>query len=737
MSKIRRTIKVIVILLFVLLFWPTTNTYAESNSDFNYEVMSDNMNQIRILKYKGSARSVTIPAQIDGMDVVEIGERAFYNNQTLEQLITTKGNIIRTIGEEAFSGCTKLNFIDIYRTEVQTIDNSAFQGCTKLENILLPTSLLNIGERAFYNCIKLNSVIFQNQVEVIEQMAFANCKALKQAILPDTVKQIWSEDKTGVYGGVFYGCEKLTKVTLTGKINKIPTNTFYGCTSLTMISMPNTVTEIGSNAFALCTNLSQVRFSNQLKKIGKGAFAYCSSLLSATLPDSLETLESGVWEEEYTFGGCTSLTNVVLGRSLSRIDINTFYGCSSLNNIFIPASVKTIGAKAFFGCTKLTKVYLMGDNPTFGDKALPGDRNSLTIYYQKGRSTNKLPECRQEVFYMSDTHKAMSFLYDSESDAVTTYYGIIGSTMSEPIPPERKGFDFAGWTVEGDSSYWDFSVNKVSKTVVLTAQWKTKEYIIKFDPTGGSLSETSRKVPFGSRIGALPVPVKQDYQFVGWYTAGNGEGKKYSQSTVMPNKDTKLYAYWKLRPTAPAAPKIKVVESGPTQIKITWNRVFNVTGYDIYRSTTANGKYIKIGSASDEAIGYINKNLTQGQVYYYRVKACRTVQGQKFSSSYSNKAYIKLTGKPLTPTLTVKKLSSTATDLTWGNVTGASGYIVYVKTKVTDKYRSFARYDAKAYGCYHKNLKKGTTYYYTVRAYSIVNGKQVNGKAAKAVKIKL
>lgn len=730
-------IGVIVVLLFVLLFWPATDTLAGSNGDFNYEVTGADGNEIRILKYKGSARSVTIPAKIDGMKVVEIGERAFYNNQSLEQLIMTKGNVIRSIGEEAFSGCTKLNFVDIYRTQVETIDNSAFQGCIRLENILLPTSLVSIGERAFYNCTKLNSVIFQNNLEVIEQMAFANCKSLKQALLPDTVKQIWSEDKTGVYGGVFYGCEKLTKVTLTGKITQIPTNTFYGCTSLTILSMPNTVTEIGSNAFALCTNLSQVRFSNRLKKISKGAFAYCSSLASITLPDSLEELESGVWEEEYTFGGCTSLKNVVFGRSLTQIDMNTFYGCSALNNVFIPASVKTIGAQAFWGCTKLTKVYLMGDNPIFGDKALPGDKSNLTIYYQRGRSTDKLPECRQEIFSMSDTHKPMTFLYDSESDVVATYYGIIGSTMSEPIPPERKGFDFAGWTVEGDSSYWDFSVNKVSKSVVFTAQWKTKEYMITFNPDGGSLSETMRKVPFGSRIGTMPVPVKQDYQFVGWYTSQNGKGTKYTAATVMPDKDINLYGYWRLKPTAPAAPKIKAVENGPTQIKITWNRIFNVTGYDIYRSSTANGKYVKIGSASDEAIGYINKNLTKGQTYYYRVKACRTVQGQKFSSTYSNKVYVKLTGRPLTPTLTVKKFSGNATDLTWGNVSGADGYIVYVKTKASDKFRRFAKYDAKAYGCYHKNLKKSTTYYYTVRAYSVVGGKYVYGKAAKVVKIKL
>ena len=52
------------------------------------------------------------------------------------------------------------------------------------------------------------------------------------------------------------------------------------------------------------------------------------------------------------------------------------------------------------------------------------------------------------------------------------------------------------------------------------------------DANGGSVSEKTRKVNHGSKIGTLPVPVKQYYKFMGWFSAPSG-GKKIDANQVI------------------------------------------------------------------------------------------------------------------------------------------------------------------------------------------------------------
>ena len=92
-----------------------------------------------------------------------------------------------------------------------------------------------------------------------------------------------------------------------------------------------------------------------------------------------------------------------------------------------------------------------------------------------------------------------------------------------------------------------------------------------------------------SAIGTLPVPVKKDYKFLGWYTKENGEGKRYKSTSKMPAYDMTLYAKWRLYPEKPEEVQLKGEIFSPTEIKLTWKKVDGVSGYDVYRSTSKNG----------------------------------------------------------------------------------------------------------------------------------------------------
>ena len=63
-----------------------------------------------------------------------------------------------------------------------------------------------------------------------------------------------------------------------------------------------------------------------------------------------------------------------------------------------------------------------------------------------------------------------------------------------------------------------------------------------FDPAGGDVSPTSKKIYKGDAIGSLPEPIKQDHTFDGWFTDPD-YGTKINENSK-PDSSTTYYAHW-------------------------------------------------------------------------------------------------------------------------------------------------------------------------------------------------
>lgn len=63
-----------------------------------------------------------------------------------------------------------------------------------------------------------------------------------------------------------------------------------------------------------------------------------------------------------------------------------------------------------------------------------------------------------------------------------------------------------------------------------------------FDANGGTVSEPTRNVESGHKIGTLPIPTRTNYVFEGWFTEDEG-GTKINEDTVITN-DVRYYAHW-------------------------------------------------------------------------------------------------------------------------------------------------------------------------------------------------
>lgn len=140
------------------------------------------------------------------------------------------------------------------------------------------------------------------------------------------------------------------------------------------------VTSIGDNAFGSlsyggCTSLTSVVIPNSVTSIGVWAFGGCTSLTNITIPNSVTSIG------EYAFEWCTSLTNITISNSVTSIGNSAFMYCSSLTSISIPNSVTSIGNDAFSGCTSLSNITIPNSVTTIGLNAFSGcaSLTSITI----------------------------------------------------------------------------------------------------------------------------------------------------------------------------------------------------------------------------------------------------------------------------------------------------------------------------------------------------------------------
>lgn len=236
-----------------------------------------------------------------------------------------KGRKITNIAENAFAGCTQIEYIVISNNLV-SIQKNAFANCTSLRTFMPPESTKNvepsldfIGEKAFYGCKSLTHFTMPNKVKTIEKNTFEGCEALYSFTFPNSLETI---------------CE----------------NAFFNCKSLKYISLPIYLKTIKERAFARCDSLVSIKFLGDMdiETIGDQAFAECISLEQFNYPKRLKSISNGL------FLNCKSLKSFDFSGNIETIGEQAFSGCESLSTVIFPLNIKTIKSHAFFHCKNLS-----------------------------------------------------------------------------------------------------------------------------------------------------------------------------------------------------------------------------------------------------------------------------------------------------------------------------------------------------------------------------------------------
>ena len=318
-----------------------------------YTYTLDDANRATITGYSGNATALYIPDEIDGHEVVEIGDSAFENRTDLRTVMIPDS--VTEIGSCAFNNCTNLSNVTLSQN-LKYMEGRAFGSCEKITKIEIPKSLEWCGSTLydygpFGDCTGLKTVIFENGTTEISSHLFEKCTGLEEINIPDSVTEI--EDSA-----------------------------FSGCVNLSKVNIPDTVTIIGEYAFDSCTNLTAVTLSENLEHMGGKAFGSCEKITKIEIPKSLEWCDSTLYDYG-PFGDCTGLKTVIFENGTTEISSHLFEKCTGLEEINIPDSVTEIEDSAFSGCVNLSKVNIPDTVTIIGEYAFDSCTNLTNVTLSK------------------------------------------------------------------------------------------------------------------------------------------------------------------------------------------------------------------------------------------------------------------------------------------------------------------------------------------------------------------
>ncbi len=317
-----------------------------------------------------SLTEVTIPNS-----VTTIGYAAFSGCSSLAEV--TIGNSVTTIYEGAFYECfnlVKTNYtgdiaswcaIDFWDGSANPISYSQnfYLNDVEVKELIIPDNVTTISADAFSGCSGLTAVTIPNSVTTIGSSAFYDCTSLTEITI--------SENVTSIGSSAFYGCTSLTQTNYTGDIaswcaidfwdgsaNPISySHNFYlNDVEVKELIIPDTIRTINAYTFSGYSSLTEVTIGNSITTIDKGAFYECSNLVKTNYTGDIASWCAinfgGVEANPISYSHNFYLNDVevkelIIPDTIRTINAYTFYGCSSLTEVIIGNGITTIGYRAF------------------------------------------------------------------------------------------------------------------------------------------------------------------------------------------------------------------------------------------------------------------------------------------------------------------------------------------------------------------------------------------------------
>lgn len=176
-------------------------------------------------------------------------------------------------------------------------------------------------------------------------------------------------------------------------------------------------------------------------------------------------------------------------------------------------------------------------------------------------------------------------------------------------------------------------------------------------------------------------------------------------------------------------PVLSALTATSNTVKVSWDAVAGAEYYQVYRADSVNGTYSLVNRKNYTTTTISDAAVSAGKTYYYKVRAFKDGEYSMFSTISS------VTTKPATPTgIQTSSAGATSVNVQWAKSEGAKYYQVYRSTNATKDFRLLGVYDENTFSMKSRALLTNQTYYYKVRAYTVVNKKGIYSPFSNVVK---
>ena len=471
--------------------------------------------------------------------------------------------------------------------------------------------------------------------------------------------------------------EDIKKVVIQKNITGIGEAAF-GNSSLTSITIPDGVTSIEDDAFEFCISLTSITIPDSVTSIGNGVFCDCGALKKIKVATGNPVYDSrnncNAIIETATNSLLYGCQSTIIPNSVASIG-RAFVGCRSLTSIAIPNSVTSIEKGTFSECYSLKSVVIPNSVTSIGNSAFRYCKRltSITI-------PNSVTSIGASAFEGCSSLKKIIIPKKVTCIEHSTFYGC--SSLTSIIIPDSMT-SIGGGALEGCSSLTSIILPASVTNIGSFALGYGKGYDAILDAVIQDPEKIKNFTIYGTKGSAAETYAKEN-----GFTFKEGSDATASATTKLTKKNT----------TIKLSKKSYVYDGKAKRPDV---KVLNV-----------NGKTLK---KSNYTVRYTNN-----------VKVGKATAVIKFKGKYSGTIKVNYTIRPKTTSIRKVRKKSGGVVVTWKRQPKqADGYqLQYATDKTfTKAAKSVAISKSGKVSKTLSGLDKNKNYYFRIRTYKTVNGK--------------
>lgn len=559
---------------------------AFDGDEGSLDLANKNLSNIDLLK--GLSDKIT-ELDLSGNKITKIPE-GFFDNMTNLEYVDLNSNHIKALPENAFKNTKKLNWINIRANNLTEIKKDTLSGLDKLVYLELDN----------------------NSITSVEAGALDGDTSLKQLSISGNELNALPDHLLDDAGDTIDFIELSNN-----EFVKLPNCINAATKKLRKISAFNNALEDISNIdFTKMSNLEEVNFyKNYIAQVPDGTFAknkklysvdfhdnQISNITEKAFPETFENDYDGVLHKlDLTLNNIKVVDPAVMKKSDTAI--NKFYPQKNAMNLELK---EDNGQKISWSQDLSVLDLAFWFDKTASDEAreIETVEDYKDMLEQNGWKDKNIAEVMDEKYDWDIITEVQ------KKNADGTW-----ETVKEDTETDQAE------ELKGNFSVSDLGTYRIKKVLNATLNG-TKQYRFTVYSNELAVSKKDDKKPSNTTAEQKPSSATTEQK-----PSDTTTTQKLSTTTV---KDI-------LKKVS----KINLQNLKKRKVRITWKKVKNADGYQVYRATKKNGKYklVKVVKGNKK-VSYTNTKLKKNKKYYYKVRAYRTVKGKKVYGAFSSKKSI-------------------------------------------------------------------------------------------------